>query len=324
MANQIITITDGQASAAVPGPLHDGDTATFKTAAPAPTPAYDVLFTGPLTSSALTAFVKAHQGKVIGLPGGTMTAPLSLTGLTVTLIQTADIHSTVDASPGVVFLRGCQLTWDLGGHKLTAPIARSQIVGKADGAEQHHGIRQDGGRVTIQNGTISGVWGDCVTARAWATANGGDGKPPTSILRNLTLTTAGRCGWSWIQAAGGTSATNVSTNDTGAWGVDIETNVGSDQVGSVVISGGRIGAHGIGNNPDWATDDIIAAIQLAGGKSSSPIGPITLAWISADQFDIVAAHVGDLTLTNLVSTAKARLILENVGAVHRSGLVNIT
>jgi len=321
VTDHVVSISDGQASATVPGPLHDGDTAHF--VVPAPKPAFDVLFPGPLTSSTLTAFIKAHPGKVIGLPGGKMTAVLQLTGLTASLVQTADITSTVDASPGAVFLRGCTLVWDLGGHQLVAPITLDQIAGKSDGAEQHHGIRQDGGRVVIQNGTIGGVWGDAVSARAWAVANGGDGAPPVSIVRNVLLETAGRCGLSWIQAAAGSLAENVSTKYTGAWGIDLETNSSSDQIGAVTIRGGHIGAHGIGANPDWATDDIIAAIQIAGGKSSKPLGPIAIDGVTADQFDIVAVHVGDLTLRNLTSAKPARIIVENVDALHKSGLQGI-
>jgi len=318
-----IPITDGQQNVVVPGPLHDGDSALFHVKQPA---AFDVDYSpATLTWPGLKAEMKANPGKRIGL-GASHRGGYGLTSIfepdpdtSFDILQLCPITSMVDSAPGAFYFRRPHGRWS--GMHLIGPIAATQIAGKPNTNEQHHGYRQDGGDIELDTATVLGFWGDAITFRAWATANGGDGKPPFVALRDSFAGGAGRCGASVIVGSG--SITNLQTDATGAWGIDLETNTGTDHIGPFTISGGNIGRHGIGANPGWATDGIISAIQLAGGKSSQPIGPIELSGITAAQFDIVASHVGDLTLANLVSTHPAKLILENVGAVHKSGLVNI-
>ena len=62
MTSQGVTITDGQASATVTGPLHNNDSATFVVPALAPPPTgYDVGFNGPM--SAFDAFLRGNPGR---------------------------------------------------------------------------------------------------------------------------------------------------------------------------------------------------------------------------------------------------------------------
>ena len=319
--NTVVTIVDGQASATVPGPLHDGDTASF--VVPKVNP-WDVVYPGTLTSTALTAFIKAHPGQKIGIGPATLNATLELRQVSGTLVLMGDIRTTVDASPGAFHFVGCTLTLDLDDWRITGPIKLADFAGKANNFEQHHGIRDDGGHVTIQHGTVSGFWGDCISYRAWDPKNGGDGKAPLATMLDLALTLGGRCGWSFIQAASGSSATLVNTDQTGAWGADLETNSGPDIIGAVVITGGTIGSHGLGKNPTWTSDGIISAIQISCNKSSKPAGPVTIQNVDGDQLDIIAKHVSILTLDTLTSKNPARLFTENVGKVVKSGLVNIT
>jgi len=324
VSNFTIPITDGQTNVVVPGPLHDGDTATFHVNAVVQP--FDVDYSpATLTWAGLKAEMKANPGKRIGL-GASHKGGYGLTSIfepdpdtSFDILQLCPITSKVDAAPGAFYFRRPHGRWS--GLNLAGPITLAQIAGKANANEQHHGYRQDGGDIELDKPVVLGFWGDAITYRAWGTANGGDGKPPFVALSDAYTAVAGRCGVSVIVGSG--SITAAQTDRTGAWGIDVETNTGTDKAGPLTISGGNIGTHGIGANPGWTTGGIISAIQLAGGKSSQPIGPITLSGITAEQFDIVASHVGDLTLANLTSSKPAKLILENVGAVHKSGLVNI-
>lgn len=314
-------------SVTVPGPLSDGDTATFHVAAPPPVP-WDVSYTpAVLTSAGLAGVIAAHPGKVIGLGAGVpagmgmhLPAMLDIRRLHVQIVQLAPIVSPLKGI--VAAIRECDGLW-IGGD-FRGPTVQADFKGVLNGREQEHGVVQYGGSIVWDHLHVEGVMGDGFDARPWAKKNGGSGVPPVVRLIAPDLHTCGRCGWAIISAIS-THITSPVVTDIGAWCGDFEPNYASDLMGPITIDGnGVLGTHGLGNDPKWWSDGFAQSLAFSGPAGNVPHGPVTVSGLHGDNLDILVKRVGSIAISDCVSVHPAQLLLSGVGKHTESGLVNFT
>jgi len=311
VTTQRIQITDGQASATVPGPLHDGDGATFYVPAPNQ---WDVPFSGDM--AAFPAFAKANQGKVIGLIGGFSHAPIILTDLTLRVVQINPIVTTVDASPGAIELNRCHGHWPIW---LQGKVKATDFSGKPNGSEQHHGVRFRSGDIDLTGSDIRGFWGDNINYQAWSKADGGDGSLPLMIIDRATLMIAGRCNLAGSQFAPGSRFRNFTLDQAGAWAIDIEPNTSSDKYGDILIDTGTIGTHSLGKNSTWESGEM-EAISFAGPHPPpTKHGPVTIRNVTGARLGMRFRDINQVTVTGCHSGTPKTIVKLRVDKVVDGG-----